>query len=194
VVTEVPAGTTLQVEWDKPERVQLGEVERIEAVTRYGIHLVKHGYKAKIFALVPGKQKATQLWLRIGVPTGNRAWVRSEAVTLLPGADWSEPPDAPVLIPVRGAQLPVLREAHLPMRFFTIFFAQRSAARMTLRVILQPDGRVKQANLVQSAGHPEADEVIMESVRGFRFDPVSVDGEPAFALLLLQVELMAVVR
>jgi protein TonB len=58
-----------------------------------------------------------------------------------------------------------------------------------LRLRLTDKGRVIEARVVQSSGHPQLDEAVLRSARRCRFDPALRDGVPVFSNLPLRVTL-----
>lgn len=57
-----------------------------------------------------------------------------------------------------------------------------------LKMRITEQGRVEDAQVERSAGHPDLDQAALEAVRRWRFEPARRSGEPVSVLVVLPVE------
>jgi protein TonB len=61
------------------------------------------------------------------------------------------------------------------------------AGTVTITARITPDGRVIEARVRETSGHPALDTAALEAIRRWRFEPALRDGVPVFATATLPV-------
>lgn len=127
--------------------------------------------------LMPARNTGSSVLAHVrGASKRDNGWVEPGKIEISPDSVWKIRRDTSLFVPMIANQIPPIREAPLP--------AGMKAKAATFLVLAEPDGKVLGVRRTDGAEDPEFE----KALKGFRFAPIMVDGEPSYLLLAIKVE------